>query len=145
MQCTRVSEQLPERRNQTVSKAVRRRAGTPGRAAAGGGGRCPERSRDAGGRGSVGGTRAAGYVGALAAPGPSGVRRRGGGPGWAGVSRVGVGDTRAVGDARHSRPLGGLGCREGREAREGGPGGAGREQLCLPPGSGRGPAEPCGT
>lgn len=31
MQCTQVSEQLPERQNQTVSKAVGGRAGTPGR------------------------------------------------------------------------------------------------------------------
>lgn len=42
MQCTQVSEQLPERQNQTVSKAVGGRAGTPGRGRRGGGPRAGE-------------------------------------------------------------------------------------------------------
>lgn len=75
-----------------------------------------------------------------------GVRRGGGeGPGWAGVPRVGVRDTRRVGDARHSRPLGGLGCGEGREDPGGRPrrGGAG---AAAPAARERArPAEPCGT
>lgn len=124
MQCTRVSEQLPERRNQTVSKAVRGRAGTPGEGRGGGRGAAARSAVATRGGGGVRGTRAAGYVGALAAPGPAGVRRRGGkGLAGRGCPEWGSGTPAQWATLDTPGPWAGWGAgkggRPGREAQEG--------------------------
>lgn len=138
MQCTRVSEQLPERRNQTVSKAVRGRAGLRGgpRPGVGGWEGCvPQRRGDAGVGGGVGGTRAAGFVGAVVAPGCGG---EGVGKALAGRGCPEWGSRTPARWATLGTPgpWAGWGAGKGGRTREGGPGGAGREQLRRPPGSG---------
>lgn len=93
MQCTRVSEQLPELRNQTVSKAVRGRAATLGRAGAGG---VSEEGAGHGGRGYLPG----GWRLALRASGWAGVRGRGD----ARIGRVARSGVRGAGEGYRERP-----------------------------------------